>query len=137
MSETRKEPAMRDIVEQLESLAEYSNLYGFHGRAETYTEAAAEITRLRAELAEARDIAINEREDNLWNAYAAGSEAAGIWTHLSMSDGEDLVRQCGLDVKARYYDAAIIKAKIPGLAAAMFDMSPKPQEATMNEGVGG
>jgi len=90
--------------------------------SKAFRDEAERRKQSEAELQALRDMLVSEREDNLWNSYATGSEADGIWTHMSMSDGEDLVRQCGLDVKARYYDAAIIKAKIP--IAARTDATP-------------
>ena len=62
-------------------------------------------------------LVISEREDNLWSAYATGSERDGKWSHLFMSDGEWLARECGFDPTLYDYDAASVKAAIP-LAAA-------------------
>jgi hypothetical protein len=69
----------------------------------------AEIARLREELAA-------EREDNLWNAYHAGVERDGRWSHAYKSEPEQLVRACGFDPKAAWYDAQTIKDLIPKLA---------------------
>jgi hypothetical protein len=75
--------------------------------AATLAAQAAEIERLMGLLAE-------EREENLWNAYNTGHETGdGQWTHMFMSDGEWLVRECGLDPRIGHYDAATIKAAIP------------------------
>jgi hypothetical protein len=71
---------------------------------------AAEVDRLRAKL-------IEERTDNLWNAYASGTERDGEWSHNFMSDGEWLARECGLDPGKGWHAAAVVKSRIPEVAA--------------------
>jgi hypothetical protein len=58
----------------------------------------------------------NEREENLWNAYATGSVKDGQWSHNFMSDGEWLAEECGLDASAAWHDADEVKALIPEAA---------------------
>jgi len=58
-----------------------------------------------------------EREENLWNAYHSGHAKDGQWTHMFMSDGEWLARECGFDPYQGHYDDAEIKAAIPKAAA--------------------
>ena len=72
---------------------------------------AAEIERLRKAL-------VSEREENLWNAYATGDVRGDEWTHLFMSDGEWLAKECGFDPKQGYYSAEAIRNAIPIAARA-------------------
>ena len=59
---------------------------------------------------------VEEREENLWNAYNSGAVRDGRWTHMFMSDGEWLARQCGFDSREADYDDAEIRAAIPKAA---------------------
>ena len=74
------------------------------------------ITRLQAALDEMRANLVEEREENLWNAYNSGAVRDGRWTHMFMSDGEWLARQCGFDSREADYDDAEIRAAIPKAA---------------------
>lgn len=75
----------------------------------TLTAQADEIERLRVAL-------IEEREENLWDAYHSGHAKDGQWTHMFMSTGEWLARECGLDPSQGHYDDAEIRAAIPRAA---------------------
>ncbi len=100
---------------------------------------AAEIERLRAEVKNAwcddalpcrqlmdakqeivrlREALVAEREENLWNAYATGDVRGDEWTHLFMSDGEWLAKECGFDPRQGYYSAEAIRNAIPIAARA-------------------
>jgi hypothetical protein len=81
-------------------------------------DAADRIEALSAENERLREALIAEREENLWNAYATGDTRGDEWTHLYMSDGEWLVRQCGFDPKQGYYKAEEIRNAIPIAARA-------------------
>jgi len=60
---------------------------------------------------------VEQAEELLWEAYRSGSERPdGRWTHMFMSDGEWLARQCGFDPCLPDYDADAIKAAIPDAA---------------------
>lgn len=72
---------------------------------------AAEIERLR-------EVLVAEREENLWNAYATGDVRGDEWTHLFMSDGEWLAKECGFDPRQGYYSAEAIRNAIPIAARA-------------------
>ena len=72
----------------------------------------------RAEAAEARvkvleEALATEREENLWNAYNTGHVKDGRWSHMFMSDGEWLAKQCGFDPRINDYDDAAIRKAIP------------------------
>ena len=90
----------------------------------TIAEQAALIEKLREALR-------SEREDVLWNAYATGNTRDGMWSHLFMSDGEWLARECGFDPKQGNYPDDEVKAAIPVAAAnfaraALKEGSPPP-----------
>jgi len=91
-----------DIVERLR--AEAKLCVGWSAN-----EAADEIERLRNEL-------IEEREENLWNAYHTGYVKDGRWSHMFMSDGEALAQQCGFNPREGDYPDADIRAAIPEAA---------------------
>lgn len=75
-----------------------------------------EIAALRAENARLRDALVNEREENLWNAYSTGRVRDGKWDHLCMSDGEWLARECGFNVSDRRFDDGAVRDAIPKAA---------------------
>ena len=81
------------------------------------------ITALEAENARLREALVAEREENLWSAYATGDVCGDQWTHLFMSDGEWLVRECGFDPKQGYYPAEEIRKAIPIAARAALGAS--------------
>ena len=81
-------------------------------------EAADLIETQAREIERLREALVAEREENLWSAYATGDVRGDEWTHLYMSDGEWLVRQCGLDPKQGYYKAEQIRNAIPIAARA-------------------
>lgn len=67
-------------------------------------------------LAALEDALVEEREENLWHAYHSGHAKDGQWTHMFMSDGEWLAKECGFNPRAGHYDDAAIKAAIPEAA---------------------
>jgi hypothetical protein len=77
---------------------------------------AKATAELEAENARLREALVKEREQNLWNAYQAGYESDGRWTHVGMAEGEWLARECGFDPAMPDYDADEIKAAIPKVA---------------------
>lgn len=81
-------------------------------------DAAGAITALSERVRVLEGALVNERIDNLWNAYHSGYEKDGRWTHCCMSDGEWLARECGFDPSEREYDAEAVKAAIPKSARA-------------------
>jgi FtsZ-binding cell division protein ZapB len=78
---------------------------------EAWGIAQLEVERLREAL-------VAEREENLWSAYATGDVIGDEWTHLFMSDGEWLAKECGFDPRQGYYSAAAIRNAIPIAARA-------------------
>ena len=96
---------MSDLVEQLRS----GRTRGMQTWPELCAEAADTIEQLERQLAEVR-------EDLLWNAYNTGHVKNGRWTHMFMSDGEWLARECGFDPREPDYDDAAIRAAIPAAA---------------------
>jgi hypothetical protein len=76
----------------------------------------AENARLTEENERLREALVAEREENLWNAYHAGSVRDGKWNHLCMSDGEWLARECGFNVSDCRFDDEAIRAAIPKAA---------------------
>jgi len=87
--------------------------------AQSNTDAAIDdYNKVLAENARLRKALVEEREENLWNAYNEGHERDGEWTHMFMSDGEWLARECGFDPTKGYYPAEEIKAAIPKIARA-------------------
>lgn len=74
------------------------------------------IESLQAEVERLRKLLVEEREENLWNAFNSGHIKEGEWTHMFMSDGEWLARECGLDPRDGYYPEAEVRAKIPQAA---------------------
>jgi hypothetical protein len=86
-------------------------------------EAADRIQSLTRELAEAKEALVEERTENLWNAYNTGHSKDGQWTHMFMSDGEWLARECGFDPRDGYYVDASIRNAIP--KAALRALQPK------------
>lgn len=78
----------------------------------------ADKAKLREEIDRLGEALVAEREENLWSAYNTGDVRGDEWTHLYMSDGEWLVRQCGLDPKQIYYKAEQIRNAIPIAARA-------------------
>ena len=121
---------MPDVVDALQSLLDRQDLtFAECSLAEEWADAAsvalAEITRLRAERDALRarvetleGALVEEREEVLWQAYGNGSKRDGKWSHNFMSDGEWLVRECGMDPALGWYDAATIQAAIPAAARA-------------------
>lgn len=83
-----------------------------------FEEAADAIERLEAENAKLREALVKECEENLWNAYSTGHVKDGLWSHLYMSDGERLARECGFDPTQYEYPDADIRAAIPRAARA-------------------
>jgi hypothetical protein len=77
-----------------------------------------EIDRLTAENERLREALVAEREENLWSAYATGDVIGDEWTHLFMSDGEWLAKECGFDPRQGYYSAEAIRNAIPIAARA-------------------
>jgi hypothetical protein len=73
-----------------------------------------------------REALVEEREENLWNAYNSGHVKNGEWTHLFMSEGEWLARECGFDPKDGSYPAEMIKAAIPVAARAALSKDIEP-----------
>jgi hypothetical protein len=76
------------------------------------------IEALTAENERLREALVAEREENLWSAYATGDVIGDEWTHLFMSDGEWLAKECGFDPRQGYYSAAAIRNAIPIAARA-------------------
>lgn len=74
------------------------------------------IESLRAENARLREALVNEREENLWNAYNTGHVRDGKWDHLCMSDGEWLARECGFNVSDCRFDDGAVRDAIPKAA---------------------
>lgn len=92
--------------------------------------AVEKIIDLEEENAQLREALLQEREENLWNAYNTGHERDGEWTHCFMSDGEWLAHECGFDPAKGYYTAADIKAAIPKAArAALADTGGSDESA--------
>lgn len=106
---------MSDIVERLREKSEWTNQRPYFHAHDKCIEAAAEITRLTTELEQARDKALDEAAD--------ACEA-----HMKQFLDDNDVRKMWPATQARNdVYAGIIRAL----------KSPKPQEATMSEGVGG
>jgi len=61
---------------------------------------------------------VEERLENLWNAYNTGFEKDGQWSHSFMSQGEWLAEECGFDPSLGWYDANEVKEAIPQAARA-------------------
>jgi len=80
------------------------------------------VERLKADKAGLVERLITSTEENLWNAYHAGHVTDGKWTHMHMSDGEDLAQQCGFDPRLAYYSDDAIRAAIPIAARAALDL---------------
>ena len=78
----------------------------------------AEVEALRTRAAQLEGLLVEGREELLWNAYHTGNCKDGRWTHMFMSDGEWLARECGLDPKLYDYDDAAIRAAVPIAARA-------------------
>ncbi len=83
-----------------------------------YALAADRIEALTAEVERLREALVAEREENLWSAYATGDVIGDEWTHLFMSDGEWLAKECGFDPRQGYYSAEAIRNAIPIAARA-------------------
>lgn len=77
---------------------------------------AGEVAALQAEVRRLREALVAERENNLWSAYNTGHTKDGRWTHMFMSDGEWLARECGFDPKLPDYPDDDIRAAIPAAA---------------------
>ena len=97
---------MSDIVERLEAQADENERYGYYGRASLSIEAAAEITRLRAE----HDALLIALHDAIRRPMGVVPASADQFYSPAMADEAEAIRAL---------------------------KSPKPQEATMSEGVGG
>ena len=110
-----------DLIARLRATAEADAAYGYEARGGLFDEAADRIEALTAEVERLREALVAEREENLWSAYATGDVRGDEWTHLYMSDGEWLVRQCGLDPKQGYYKAEDIRNAIPIAARAALE----------------
>lgn len=76
-------------------------------------QAADALTTLSARVETLEAALIAEHESNLWNAYNTGHAHGGRWTHMFMSDGEWLARECGFDCNLADFDDAAIRAAIP------------------------
>lgn len=100
----------------------YMSPTGYNAQAATAV-IAADRAELEAEVKRLREALVAEREENLWSAYATGDVRGDEWTHLYMSDGEWLVRQCGFDPKQGYYKAEQIRNAIPIAARAALGAS--------------
>ena len=68
-----------------------------------------------------REALVAEREENLWSAYATGDVKGDEWTHMFMSDGEWLAKECGFDPRQGYYSAEAIRNAIPIAARAALE----------------
>jgi hypothetical protein len=90
------------------------------------TAAEAQVAELRAENARLVEAFIQERTENLWNAYSTGHERDGQWSHSCMSDGEWLIREIGFDPKDGWYDAEEVKRRMPEAAARAALKGAKP-----------
>ena len=105
------------LVEELRKRRVYKD--GVRRQPRKHEREAADLIETQArEIERLREALVAEREENLWSAYAAGDVRGDEWTHLYMSDGEWLVRQCGLDPKQGYYKAEQIRNAIPIAARA-------------------
>lgn len=93
---------MSNLLPRLRAMAPHVAICG---------EAADEIERLS-------EMLVEEREENLWNAYHSGHARNGRWTHMFIRDGEWLASQCGFDPRQPHYDDAEIRAAIPKAARA-------------------
>jgi|GEM_PF-3581763 len=76
------------------------------------------LEALTADNERLREALVAEREENLWSAYATGDVIGDEWTHLFMSDGEWLAKECGFDPRQGYYSAEAIRNAIPIAARA-------------------
>lgn len=98
-----------------------TKLYYELGKDAGRVEAGLELDRIEALTAEnerLREALVAEREENLWSAYTTGDVIGDEWTHLFMSDGEWLAKECGFDPRQGYYSAAAIRNAIPIAARA-------------------
>lgn len=105
----------RELVERLK---QWDGCWPAPGLERDVLAAAGAITALSERNRVLEEALVNERIDNLWNAYHSGYEKDGRWTHCCMSDGEWLARECGFDPSEREYDAEAVKAAIPKSARA-------------------
>ena len=81
-------------------------------------EAVAAIDALVAENERLRGLVVAEREELLWSAYVTGHVKNDEWTHMFMSDGEWLAKECGFDPRQGYYSDQAIRDAIPTAARA-------------------
>ncbi len=85
--------------------------------------AQAEVERLRTLLVE-------ERTENLWNAYNTGLTRDGVWTHMLMSDGEWLADECGFDCREANFPDDAIREAIPRAALRVLAVNPPKDQET-------
>lgn len=108
---------VKALVDALEAWAPLvSSGYEVPAAGQTMMNASRALTAQADEIERLRAALIEEREDNLWEAYNSGNVKDGQWTHMFMSDGEWLARECGLDPSQGYYDDAEVRAAIPRAA---------------------
>jgi uncharacterized small protein (DUF1192 family) len=105
-----------DLVKRLRDSCVYNEQH--YAPDPLVAEAANRIEALTAENERLRAALVAEREENLWSAYATGDVRGDEWTHMFMSDGEWLAKECGFDPRQGYYSAEAIRNAIPIAARA-------------------
>ena len=106
---------MSDLSEDLDRVATLTKGHDLQWPyvSEVALKASATLKELEAEVTRLRALLVEERTDNLWNAYNTGLVRDGRWTHMFMSDGEWLAYECGLDPGKADYPDDVVQAAIP------------------------
>ena len=78
---------------------------------------------LRAENERLRERLVEAIEETMWAAYNTGHVKDGRWSHMFMSDGEWLAKQCGFDPREVDHPDEAIRAAIPIAACAALEQN--------------